>query len=140
MAKDLCEDCGKVYDAGPHSFRGGKMVLEMEPIITLIASEIKMQQEERIWRAVQEADIHVDKERLLKALEDAKSFWEEGYRAGTNRPRGRWLECYEDWRRQMVGDECSHCGFKHFGSSISHYRYCPACGAKMRLKGEEEDV
>ena len=49
---------------------------------------------------------------------------------------GEWIECFEDWRQQIAGDECSHCGFQHYGSSINHYYYCPNCGAKM---DKEED-
>lgn len=45
---------------------------------------------------------------------------------------GRWLQCFEDWRHQMEGDECSVCGFKIFGSP--DFNYCPRCGAKMELK------
>lgn len=44
---------------------------------------------------------------------------------------GEWKLCYEDWRRQIAGDECSACGFQHYGTCISHYHYCPNCGAKM---------
>ena len=44
---------------------------------------------------------------------------------------GKWKLCYEDWRRQIAGDECSACGFQHYGACISHYHYCPNCGAKM---------
>ncbi len=44
---------------------------------------------------------------------------------------GEWQECFEDWRKQIVGDECSICNFRHYGTSISHYHYCPNCGAKM---------
>ena len=42
---------------------------------------------------------------------------------------GRWKQCFEDWRHQMEGDECSVCGFKIFGRS--DFNYCPNCGAKM---------
>ena len=45
--------------------------------------------------------------------------------------RGEWKLCYEDWRMQIAGDECSACGFQHYGTCISHYHYCPNCGAKM---------
>ena len=48
---------------------------------------------------------------------------------------GKWCQCFEDWRKQIVGDKCSYCGFEHYGSSIIHYRYCPSCGAKMDLEG-----
>jgi predicted Zn-ribbon and HTH transcriptional regulator len=50
---------------------------------------------------------------------------------------GYWKECFEDWRKQIVGDECSACGFQHYGTSISHYHYCPNCGAKMDEKKVE---
>lgn len=43
---------------------------------------------------------------------------------------GKWKLCYEDWRMQIAGDECSACGFQHYGACISHYNYCPNCGAK----------
>ena len=45
--------------------------------------------------------------------------------------RGEWKLCYEDWRMQIAGDECSACGFQLYGTCISHYHYCPNCGAKM---------
>ena len=44
---------------------------------------------------------------------------------------GEWKLYYADWRRQIAGDECSACGFQHYGACISHYHYCPNCGAKM---------
>ena len=47
---------------------------------------------------------------------------------------GYWKECFEDWRKQIAGDECSACGFQHYGTCISHYHYCPNCGAKMDEK------
>ena len=45
--------------------------------------------------------------------------------------RGEWQVCFEDWRKQMAGDQCSKCGFQHYGTSINHYHFCPACGAPM---------
>ena len=50
---------------------------------------------------------------------------------------GKWKLCYEDWRMQIAGDECSACGFQHYGACISHYHYCPNCGAKMDGKEVE---
>ena len=52
---------------------------------------------------------------------------------------GRWVRCYEDWRKQFEGDECSACGFQHYGTAINHYHYCPNCGAKMDAGKEKED-
>lgn len=45
--------------------------------------------------------------------------------------RGEWQVCFEDWRKQMAGDQCSKCGFQHYGTSINHYQFCPSCGAPM---------
>ena len=42
-----------------------------------------------------------------------------------------WKPCFEDWRKQIVGDECSACGFQYYGTNIRNYNYCPGCGAKM---------
>lgn len=44
---------------------------------------------------------------------------------------GRWEQCFEDWRKQIEGDQCSVCGFAHYGTTIRDYNYCPNCGAKM---------
>lgn len=52
---------------------------------------------------------------------------------------GEWKQCFEDWRKQIEGDECSACGFQHYGTSISNYNYCPNCGAKMDLKEGENN-
>ena len=52
-------------------------------------------------------------------------------REQVERMRGEWQVCFEDWRKQMAGDQCSKCGFQHYGTSINHYKFCPACGAAM---------
>ena len=44
---------------------------------------------------------------------------------------GKWQTCFEDWRKQIEGDECSACGFQHYGTNIRNYLYCPNCGARM---------
>lgn len=45
--------------------------------------------------------------------------------------RGEWQVCFEDWRKQIAGDQCSKCGFQHYGTSINLYKFCPHCGAPM---------
>lgn len=47
------------------------------------------------------------------------------------RIRGEWKICFEDWRQEIAGDQCSKCGFQHYGTSISQYKFCPNCGAPM---------
>lgn len=50
---------------------------------------------------------------------------------------GRWKLCCEDYRHQIEGDECTACGFQHYGTTINRYCYCPACGARMDLEDDE---
>lgn len=102
---------------------------------------------------------YIDRDELIKHVKDLSTWWEDGggvygppmkYPEGLFYPEdviasienapaadvqeikhGKWKLCYEDWRRQIAGDECSACGFQHYGACISHYHYCPNCGAKM---------
>lgn len=65
------------------------------------------------------------------AVEVALSALRPVSREQVERMRGEWQVCFEDWRKQMAGDQCSKCGFQHYGASINHYHFCPACGAPM---------
>ena len=55
---------------------------EMQPLVDIIAGQMRIQVEDGIYKSVQEYGINVDKERLLQALKDAKEFWHEGYKDG----------------------------------------------------------
>ena len=78
------------------------------------------------------------KPRMYKSLQNfAKAFPKHNYDIDNIEvveyaevKHGEWIECFEDWRRQIVGDECSVCGFQHYGTCLSDYNYCPHCGAK----------
>lgn len=61
------------------------------------------------------------REKITKALEEYQK-----------QSEGEWKPCFEDWRKQIEGDECSVCGFQHYGTSIRNYNFCPNCGAKMK--------
>ena len=69
--------------------------------------------------------------KYLKALQVALSALRPVSREQVEKLRGEWQVCFEDWRKQMAGDQCSKCGFQHYGTSINHYKFCPACGAPM---------
>nr|DAI47447.1 MAG TPA: Endonuclease VIII [Caudoviricetes sp.] len=49
---------------------------------------------------------------------------------------GAWYPRFEDWRQQQEGNKCSVCGFEYYGTGIRSFHYCPNCGAKMGLEGE----
>lgn len=51
---------------------------------------------------------------------------------------GKWLKCFEDYRKQILGDKCSVCGFEHYSVLIHNYQYCPNCGAKMDKERENK--
>lgn len=85
---------------------------------------------------------YIDRDELIKHIKDLPTWWGDdsvGCAFIENAPvadvqeikHGEWKLCYEDWRMQIAGDECSACGFQHYGTCISHYHYCPNCGAKM---------
>ena len=81
-----------------------------------------------------------------KTIENLKTFAPEHYTELINQlilkqpaenvqevRHGKWVLCYEDWRKQIAGDKCSVCGFEHYGTYIGDYHFCPNCGAKMDL-------
>lgn len=128
----------------------------IKPIIEEIIGEFRIQEEEHIMRAVADVGITVDKPRLMKALEDAKSFYEEGYRAAMNKAdavrHGEWeikSEIYQmfDDVDEEIYVECPFCKrtfyvpFEFEDEKIleyarENYPYCH-CGAKMDGKGDE---
>lgn len=48
--------------------------------------------------------------------------------AQPERKKGKWIECEEDWRHQIVWWRCSECNY----NVSAHYNFCPNCGADMR--------
>lgn len=66
----------------------------MQPIIELAYSQMQMEQENEVMRAVQKIGVNVDKDRLIQALTDARKFWDEGYEAG-RREQPRWISVEE---------------------------------------------
>ena len=111
----------------------------MKPIIEIIQKDLKMQVEGAVIKAVQECGVNVDKERLEKALYDARSFYREGYcdgyeagcqdGAAKNPPplHGKWLN------RMNGNATCSVCGLrsKAVYDLDNEQHYCGHCGAKM---------
>ena len=117
----------------------------MKPIIELIQTNMRMEQEGAVMRAVANVGVNVDKERLVRAIEDARSFWLEGYNEGVNagRPHGRWVgieyDGYADGCPVYDLGECSNCGQEESGEDVPEQNpHCRGCGAKM--DEEEEDA
>ena len=96
---------------------------------------MSMTREEAINRIKDHMKVHHIGEyphiRLKEALDMSITALRPVSREQVEKLRGEWQVCFEDWRKQMAGDQCSKCGFQHYGTSINHYHFCPACGAPM---------
>ena len=106
----------------------------MKPIIDIIQKEISMSIEDNVVKAVQEVGIVVDKDRLVKALYDAMSFYREGYNDGmlvNPCVHGEWIHN----TKREYDYICSVCRVdapedRYLNNAILT-PYCPHCGAVM---------
>ena len=71
----------------------------IEVMITDIQHQIVKQQDEEIYKAVVNVGIHVDKEELIRALQDDRRQYEEGYRDGRLSAKEEIVRC----------KDCKHC-------------------------------
>ena len=114
----------------------------MKPLIEEFIGEFRLQKENHIMRAVADVGIVVDKPRLMKALTDAQSFYEEGYRAAMNKAdvvevrHGEWAKKNDDFSYWYVCSACGHAPPQNNWGHEYHSVYCPNCGAKMDGKGD----
>ena len=101
-------------------------------------NEIMRDNPSTFWASQQMAEGVKNAKRRIAALDFAISALRPVSREQVEKLRGEWQVCFEDWRKQMAGDQCSKCGFQHYGTSINHYNFCPACG--WSWTGEPEKV
>lgn len=94
-------------------------------------NEVMRDNPSTFWASHQMADGVKNAERRIAALNLAITALRPVSREQVERMRGEWQVCFEDWRKQIAGDQCSKCGFQHYGTSINHYHFCPACGAPI---------
>jgi hypothetical protein len=111
----------------------------MMPIIELAYKQMQMKQEEQIMKAVMDVDVHVDKERLIKALSDARSFYDEGYKAGQKvaHPRDVPMNPVRKYRRCYSDDYCPVCGKQQKTAKRGMEKpwFCERCGQKLTWEG-----
>lgn len=97
--------------------------------IEIIQGELQTEMDGAIMKAVQKVDIIVDKDELLHALAYDRGQYQLGFRDGKAEVHGVWLE---DSDGNLI---CSKCKFKFYPIM---FKFCPNCGADMRLKGGAE--
>ena len=87
----------------------------------------------KIYEAVLDVDVHVNRDELLRALRYDRDQYAKGYEDGKRdaERHGRWIyqeddDLFEAWV------DCSVCHI----STLGETPYCPNCGAKMDEEGE----
>lgn len=93
--------------------------------IDLIYKDVLYHMEQNIYTAVQNFDIQVDRDELIKALKYDREQYYKGYEDGKKERRmGRWIE---DGYLNLPA-VCSCCGEQ----GRRFWNFCPYCGADMR--------
>lgn len=108
----------------------------MKPLIEMFYNDCRIEQENHVMKAVADLGIVIDKPRLIKAINDARSFYSEGYAAAEKSlvRHGQWIEAVrwirtDGHKKSLRWMRCSNCGFRAKPKFANNY--CPNCGTKM---------
>lgn len=110
----------------------------MKPIIELIYDEpeFKIDAENMIYEAVQNIGINFDKDRLVKALIDSRSFYEEGYADAKKKYDKKWIPCSEKPPEEKRPTESSLLQFEDGSMAVGFYDSNWECW-RIRVFGED---
>ena len=91
-----------------------------------IKHQIAKEKENQVFKAIAQIAVDVDKDELIKALEQ----YENGYRDGLEAAviHAHWIDASVDTRYRRW--KCSNCDFR-IVLYQPIYNFCPNCGAKM---------
>lgn len=109
--------------------------------IKMVVEDVNIKIENDIIKAVQNYDIHVDREELAKALAYDRNQYDKGFadaRKQYERPQGKWI--VDEDNVFLNSKKCSNCneGAEWLdGGSQFLSNYCPNCGARMQKGGAE---
>lgn len=84
-----------------------------ESPITIAIGQMRMEQDNNIYRAIQEYGVDVDKDELIKALRYDREQYEKGYVNGYNRIAEVVRAIFEDIEAALTMNHCQH---RPFGS------------------------
>lgn len=107
----------------------------MKPIIKVFQAEMETKFTDGILKACRRVDVDVDKERLVQALNDARRFYDEGFRDGcmSKTTKAEWIlhhdgsgTCSRCHRRQVAVWDDDHA-----------QSFCGFCGAGMEVNSDE---
>lgn len=89
-------------------------MFDMEPIIRQYVKEMDMQIRDECFQVARKFAVEVNEERLIKALTDARTFYDEGFRAGERAAMDRLVRC----------KDCVYCEKTYVNGK--GFRICPA--------------
>lgn len=94
--------------------------------IEVFYSDVQLQFEDNVYKAVQAVDIHVDRDELIKALQYDRQQYEKGWHDALLKEQEAVTP-----KVSMSGlwYECPACG-RHLTKDIDHY--CPRCGKAVK--------
>lgn len=78
-------------------------MFDMNPIITQYVKQVDTEIRDGCFRVAQKYAIDINEERLLQALTDARSFYDEGFNAGERAAMDRLVRCKDCKRMNIVG-------------------------------------
>ena len=113
-----------MFDCGIHEF------------VAEFSRQVTEKHDAMVVEEVRKVGIDIDKERLERALLDAKSFYDDGYKDGTESRRAYWdFREFDELTGITASNFCSHCGTP---KGQIYDNYCGCCGCKMSnaKKGE----
>ena len=97
-----------------------------ESTIKIFYGQMKTEQENEIWKMIQEIGVSIDKEELLKALSYDREQYEKGYHDGYNAAikHSKWEISFDGYYPY-----CLECGYAPDGDNLTDF--CPKCGSRM---------
>lgn len=117
-----------------------------ESPVQIIQGELEIYIEDKIAKAVQNLDIQVDKDELLKALTYDREQYKKGYHdAQPMVAEWEHIQVFEVEGTVIDRLQSTYCPICHtyhttpYVYSYNHYDYCPNCGSHMvreKMKGE----
>lgn len=109
--------------------------------IEIITNNFAVEVENKLYKAVFDVGINVDKAELIRALEYDRNQYEKGYKDALERKKGKWMISEIQREEDTINGNylyiCSCCNFSDTHAKTQIVPYCWHCGADMR--GENDD-
>jgi hypothetical protein len=108
--------------------------------IDIIYGQLETQLEGEIMKAVYKYDINIDKDELIRLLNNDRDQYNKGYADGRSDAviHGMWQKYTDYFTKRQTGWICTNCSAVTYDLSNGDTPFCPHCGAMMDLMDEED--